>query len=118
MIKINHKMSEDKAEEGAANAEQIQEFKLGPDEELRFEVEAIKGQVVTAVVSIKVFNLNVRCTLLTIRENKSFKKSFFHIKNYRCRMAWRKCLELKWSGERNINLVLARSWLFSVIMDV
>lgn len=47
-------MSEDKAEEGAANAEQIQEFKLGPDEELRFEVEAIKGQVVTAVVSMLV----------------------------------------------------------------
>lgn len=45
-------MSEDKAEEGAANAEQIQEFKLGPDEELRFEVEANKSQVVTAVVSM------------------------------------------------------------------
>lgn len=45
-------MSDEKVEDGAASAEQVQEFKLGQDEELRFEVEAIKGQVITAVVSM------------------------------------------------------------------
>lgn len=59
-------MSEDKAEEGAANAEQIQEFKLGPDEELRFEVEANKGQVVTAVVSMHAYTIHLHTSSLHI----------------------------------------------------
>lgn len=46
-------MADEKVEEGGGSNELVQEFKLGPDEELRFEVEAIKGQMVTAVVCTK-----------------------------------------------------------------
>lgn len=43
-------MTDEKPDEGAGGADQTQEFKLGADEELRFEVENIKGQTITVVV--------------------------------------------------------------------
>jgi hypothetical protein len=43
--------NKDKDEEAGGAAEAFQEFKLGQDEELRFEVEGTKGQTVGVIVS-------------------------------------------------------------------
>jgi len=48
-------MSDMKDDEGGGGGEPFQEFKLGQDEELRFEVEGTKGQTVGVIVRVFIF---------------------------------------------------------------